>query len=155
VHVLGLQVTSLRSRRIVRGVILDTDTDSMAANVEHIPDPRHNEAMQTREARDAIATALRAHNIAAAVLLEADYHPQAGKSAGSKNRMRLEGACLSACRDHTPTVEVMNGPALGRACGGKKEDALAAARRVGVPDDLVEAAAAALAAKSLQISAPG
>jgi hypothetical protein len=149
VRVLGFQVVSHRSRRIVRGIILDTDTDSMAAKVEHIPDSRHNEAMQTREARDALATALRAHNIAAAVLLEADYHPQAGRSAGSKNRMRLEGACLSACRDHTATVEVMNGPALGRACGGQKEDALAAGRKLGVPEDLVEAAAAALAAKSL------
>ena len=148
-HVLGLQVASHRSRRIVQGVIVDADTDSIAAKVEHIPDSKHNEAMQTREARDAIATALRAYNIAAAVLLEADYHPQAGKSAGSKNRLRLEGACLSACRDHTPTVEVMNGPALGRACAGKKEDAFAAGRRLGVPEDLVEAAAAALAAKSL------
>ena len=89
------------------------------------------------------------YEIGAAVLMEADYHPQAGKSAASKNRLRIEGACLSACRDNTALVQVMNGPAIGKACGTSKADALTAARGLGVSEEYVEATAAALAAKSI------
>lgn len=105
--------------------------------------------MQAREARDSIASALRAHEVAAAVLLEADYHRQAKVTQGTKSRLRLEGACLAACRETVTLVEVMNGPALGKAYGGRKDDALSAARELGVEGRLVETTAAALAAKSL------
>lgn len=144
-----MQVTTRNKRRNVLGVILNSADDSVVAKIEHVSAPSHKEAMEAREARDSIASALRAHAVSAAVLFEADYHPQLKVTDGTKSRLRLEGACLAACREVITVVEVMNGPELGKACGGKKEDALHAAKSLGVEVKLVEAAAAALAAKSL------
>ncbi|MBF6127842.1 hypothetical protein [Nocardia brasiliensis] len=147
--VLGLQVAAQNGKRVVRGVVLNTSDDSVVAIIEHVPNVDHNEATQAREARDAVASNLRAFEVTAAVVFEADYHPRAGLTDGTKSRLRLEGACLTACREIITTVEVMNGPKLGRACGGNKDDALGAAKDLGVDNKLVDAAAAALAAKSL------
>jgi hypothetical protein len=121
----------------------------VSPHIEHVPNPRHDEATQTYEARDAFASALRDAGVVAAVLLESDYHPQARVTGGTKNRLRLEGAVLSACKVGGATVAVMNGREVGHACGGKKDDAFAAAQNLGVDEEFVEAAVAALAAKSL------
>lgn len=148
--VLGLHVGTQGSRRVVRGVLLDPADDSVQLPaIEHVPHPSHDEATQAYDARDAIASALSAHDVAAAVLIEADYHPRARVTDGTRARLRLEGACLSACRISIPHVAVMNGPDLGRRVGGSKEKAHAAARNLGVDENLVEPTAAALAAKSL------
>ncbi|MGH3556006.1 MAG: hypothetical protein ACRDTK_00535 [Mycobacterium sp.] len=148
--VLGLHVATQGNKRVIRGVLLDPTNDSvLSPPIEHLPDRGHDEATQVREARDAVASALRAHEIAAAVLREADYHFRRGVTDGTKRRLRLEGVCLAACREKTSLVEVMDGPALGRACGGNKDAAFDAARILGVSENLVEATAAALAAKSL------
>lgn len=146
---LGLQVPTHRNKRVVVGVVLDTTSNDVVDRIEHVPNPRHNEAAQAREARDAVASALRAYDLAAAVLFEADYHPQARVTGGTKERLRMEGAALTACLDNVRTVEVMNGQAIGRACGGKKKDAVEEASNLGVDSEYVEAGAAALAAKSL------
>lgn len=148
--VLGLHVGTRGSRRIIRGVLLEASNDLVQLPaIEHVPHPSHDQATQAYDARDAIASALSAHEVAAAVLVEADYHPKARVTDGTRMRLRLEGACLSACRSCIPHVAVMNGPELGRRVGGSKESAHAAARNLGVDDNLVEATAAALAAKTL------
>jgi len=137
------------TKRLVLGVILDSDTHALIDLFEHIPEKAHNEAAQAQAARDAVSSVLSAHSVAAAVLLEADYHKKSRVQAGTKQRLRLEGAVLSACLDKIPTVEVMNGPALGRACGTKKEDAVATAAGLVTDARFSEAAAAAMAACSL------
>ena len=106
---------------------------------------RHKRA----EAHDAIASALRGHEVSAAVLREADYHNRAKITDGAKRRLRLEGACLAACRATGMQVEVKNGKEIGATYGGKKGDAFDAARDLGVDEKLVDATAAALSAKSL------
>ena len=148
--VLGLHVGKRGSRRVIRGVLLDASTDSLVSpHIEHVPNPSHDESTQTHEARDAFAGALSGLDLAGGVLLESDYHPQARVTGGTRNRLRLEGAVLSACRVGGAPIAVMNGKELGHACGGKKDDAFLAARNLGVDEELVEATAAALAAKSL------
>jgi hypothetical protein len=150
VFVLGLHVGTEGSRWSIRGVLLDPSTDAVSSTViEHFPDKRHDEATQAREAHDAIASALRGHEVSASVLREADYHPRAKITDGAKRRLRLEGACLAACRATGMQVEVKNGKEIGATYGGKKGDAFDAARDLGVDEKLVDATAAALSAKSL------
>lgn len=146
--VLGLTVGTRSGKRAVRAVVLDTSSDSIVATIEHVVDPRHDEATQAREARDALLSALRAHEVSAAVLLEADYNARSKVVAGTRARLRTEGACLSACREVVPSVVVLNGPALGRACGSTKDRAIDAGKILVADAILGEAAAAALAAKS-------
>lgn len=148
--VLGLRVATEGSRWTIRGVLIDPVTGAVApAAVDHFPNKSHDEPLQAHEAHDAIASALRAHEIGAVVLREADHHRRAGLTAGTKKRLRLEGACLSACRATGVPVSVMDGKAIGGALGGSKEDAWAAAEALGVADHTVDSAAAALAAKTL------
>lgn len=144
---LGLAVGTRGSKRAVRAVVLDTSNDSAIATIEHVVDPRHDEATQAREARDALLSALRAYDIGCAALLEADYNPKSRVVAGTKARLRIEGACLSACREVMPSVAVINGPALGRACGTTKDHAIATGKTIVTDAAYGEAAAAALAAK--------
>ncbi len=149
--VLGLNVGTRNNKRAVRTVILDTSNDSVVATIEHIADARHDEAMQAREARDALLSALRARDVEAAVLLEADYNPRSRVTAGTKARLRLEGACLSACREVVSSVVVMNGPALGRACGSNKDTAITVGKTLVTEAVYGDAAAAALAAKAVAV----
>ncbi|OYN78907.1 hypothetical protein CG716_13645 [Mycolicibacterium sphagni] len=84
-----------------------------------------------------------------AVLLEADYDRRARIRDGTKDRLRIEGAILSACRerDEINDVQIMDGPQMGRACGSDKAGAIAAAAsRFDLPADFTEPAAVALAA---------
>lgn len=148
--VLGLRVGTEGSRWTIRGVLIDPATDDVSqATIDHFPNKSHDEARQAHEAHDAIASALRAHEIEAVVLREADHHRRAGLTAGTKKRLRLEGACLSACRATGAPVSIMDGKAIGTALGGSKDDAWAAAAALGVVDPFIDSAAAALAAKSL------
>lgn len=148
--VLGLRVATEGSRWTIRGVLIDLATGAVApATIDHFPNRSHDEPLQAHEAHDAIASALRGHEIGAVVLREADHHGRAGLTAGTKKRLRLEGACLSACRATGVPVSIMDGKAIGTAIGGSKNDAWAAANMLGVADESVDAAAAALAAKTL------
>jgi hypothetical protein len=145
---LGLNVKTHNNKRVVCGVILDAANDSLVATIEHVPNLRDGEAKKAYEAHKTLATALKGKDIDAAVLLEADYNTRQALSAGVKERLRLEGVCLAASRERIAVVEIVNGPELGRACGTDKAGALRAAEKLGVESVLVEAAAAALAAKS-------
>jgi hypothetical protein len=150
VLVLGLSLPAPKNKRTVCGIVLDTGTDRIVATIRHVTVRGHAEAQRARDAHDHLASALSIHTISAAVLLEADFHARRGLSDGVKDRLRLEGACLAACQGSTPTVVVMDGQAMGRAvCGGTKDEGLAAAEQFGAEADMVEATAAALAAKSL------
>lgn len=146
--VLGLAVGKRGTKRAVRSVVLDTLTDTVVGTIEHIVDPGHDDATQAREARDALLSALRAHDVTAGVMLEADYTPQNRVVAGTKTRLRIEGACLSACREVISQITVVNGPALGRACGTSKDAAVTAGKSLVAEAIYGEAAAAALAAKA-------
>lgn len=144
---LGLHVKTHGTKRVVCGVVLDSD-DEVILPISHYPNPSHDKATQARELHQTLTTALKGKDIGYAVLLEADYHPQRRLTDGVVDRVRLEGICLAATRETVTSVDVMDGPALGRACGGTKSDALSAAESLSVDPLLVEAAAAALAARS-------
>jgi hypothetical protein len=145
---LGLHVKTQASKRVISGVILEGDIDSVISTIKHIPEASHDEATQAYEAHAALTTALKGVDVRAAVLLEADYHRSRGLTDGIKDRLRLEGICLAASRKYITLTKVMNGPALGRACNTTKDGALDAASQLGLERLYVEAAAAALAAKS-------
>lgn len=148
--VLGLRVGTEGSKWVLRGVLLDPATDEVCpTTIDHFPKKSHSAAQQAHDAHDALAGALSAYEIRAVVLREADHHNRAGIKDGTKKRLRLEGACLAACQALGVPVEVMDGQGVGRAIGSSKEGAEDAARQLGVDSNLVEAAAAALAAKSL------
>jgi hypothetical protein len=148
VHVLGLRIASRATRWVASVVILDASSGDVAECLEHVSNRSHNEATQARELRDALSSALSPYeDLVAGVLFEADYSARATLKQGTKDRLRLEGAALTACLDHVRQVEVMN--AIGRAYGGSKEDVLAAAAALGVKKEYIDAAAGALAATSL------
>ncbi|SHU10721.1 Uncharacterised protein [Mycobacteroides abscessus subsp. abscessus] len=150
VFVLGLRVGTEGSKWALRGVLLDPATDEvLPTTIDHFPKKSHSAAQQAHDAHDALAGALSAYEIHAVVLREADHHRSARIQDGTKKRLRLEGACLAACQALGVPVEVMDGQAIGRAIGASKDGAEDAARQLGVAANLVEAAAAALAAKSL------
>lgn len=130
------------------GVILDTD-DRIVLPLKHIPDPSHSKATQARELHDTLTTALKGKDIRSAVLLEADFHRSRGLTEGVIDRLRLEGICLAAARVSVAAVEVLDGPALGRAFGSSKEEALAAGGNLDVEAALADAAAAAIAARTV------
>lgn len=150
VHVLGLRAGTRGTKRVIFSVIIEVSTGDVVDCIEHVCNPSHDEATQARELRDALNSVLSAYqDLAVAVLFEADYNAKSRISKGTKDRLRLEGAALTACLDRSEDVHVMNGPTLGRACGGTKQDVLDAAERLGVSKEYVEAAAAALGARSL------
>jgi hypothetical protein len=149
--VLGLHVAKKGANWIVRGVAIDTTNNAVLPTlIEHKSTASHDEATQAHDAHDAISSAITGLPIAAVVLLESDFSPHVRLTSGVRTRLRLEGAALSACKTSDRPVAVMNGPALGRAaCNGGKKDAFDAASALGVSIELVEATAAALAARSL------
>lgn len=145
---LGLQVKTHRGKRIVCAVVLDDD-DAVVLPLKHIPDQKHSKATQARELHDTLTTALKGMTIRAAVLLEADFHQRRGLTDGVVDRLRLEGICLAAARVAVGVVEVLDGPALGRAFGTSKDEALAAGASLDVDGILGDAAAAAVAARTV------
>jgi hypothetical protein len=148
VFTLGLHVKTHRAKRVVCGLVLDADNTPVLP-ITHIPNPSHNKATQAKELHHTLTTALRGRDIRAAVLLEADYHPRRGLTDGIIDRLRLEGICLAATRETVTVVEVMDGPALGRACGTTKSAAVSAAQELLIDSVLIEAAAAAMAARAI------
>lgn len=130
------------------GVLLDAD-DGIVLQIKHIPDPSHTKATQARELHDTLTTALKRQDIGAAAMLEADFHRSRGLTDGVVDRLRLEGICLAAARVNIAVVAVLDGPALGRAFGTSKEEALAAGGNLGVEAVLGDAGAAAIAARTL------
>lgn len=146
-HFLGLHLPQPTTKRLVVGVVLDGT--SVIDTLEHVPNPDHSQALQCREALDAVRSVLSAHQLGACVLLEGDYHPRAKVNRSAKQRLRLEGTVLAACHERIAVVQVMDGPALGRAMGTDKKAALAAGEATGVDKRFYEAAAAALAAQTL------
>jgi hypothetical protein len=146
---LGLHVRSKDKKRVIHGVILDADGDSVVAVIKHIPDDNDDVAAQSKEAHAHLLTAIKGKAIAAAVLFEGDWNQNQRLTTANKERLRLEGVALAAIQSKIDEVAVMNGPALGRACSSDKASAIAAGKKLGVPAAAAEAAAAAVAAKSL------
>lgn len=149
--VLGLHVAKKGASWVIRGVLLDTTTNSVALPpIEHKSTASHDEATQAHDAHDAISSAITGLDIGAVVLLESEFSPHVRLTNGVRTRLRLESAAIIACKTSERPVAVMQGPELGRAaCNGKKKDALDAAQALGVSTELIEATAAALAARSL------
>jgi hypothetical protein len=149
-HVAGLRVASRSAKWVATVVIMEESGRDVAEQIEHICNKSHDDATQARELRDTLNGALSPYDdIAAVVLFEADYSDRSKITRGVKERLRLEGAALTACLDHARRVDVMNGPAIGRACGCSKDEALASAAELPVIGKYVDAAAAAIAARSL------
>jgi hypothetical protein len=145
---LGLHVKTKDKKRVINGVILDTNNNSVVATIIHIPDETQDVAGQSKEAHAHLLTAIKGKAIAAAVLFEGDWNENQRLTSANKERLRLEGVTLAAIQSKIDDVTVMNGPALGRACNSDKASAIAAGRRLGVPAAAAEAAAAAIAASS-------
>jgi hypothetical protein len=144
-----MQVTTEGSKRVIYCVTLETDDDTVVSTTKHFPVKKQPIAEQLREAHQAMTTALKGKVIAAAVLREADFHRLQRLTDPNKTRLRFEGVCLAAADNVSAAVSVMDGSDIGKACGSTKDDAISAGRLV-VDDALMaEAAAAAIAAKSL------
>lgn len=149
--VVGITVRVKAGRPYLRGVILDEPAGGAAAvTFDHSASPGQTLAEQVHGLADALRTALTAvtSGVDVVVVREADDGQRGGLTSGRKARARAEGAVLDVARARTTKVEVMNGPQVGRACGGNlaSAEALAAAE---VTADWVEAGSAALAARSL------
>jgi hypothetical protein len=147
----GITVRAKASRPYLRGVVLDDPTaGSTPLTFAHGSNAGQTLAEQVHGLADALRTALTAvtSGVDAVVVREADDGRRGGLTAGRKARARGEGVALDVARAITARVEVMNGPAIGRACGGNLASAEVAAAAI-VSVDWVEAASAALAARSL------
>ena len=145
---MGLHVKTKDKKPHIHGVILESDDNSVAAIIKHIPDETADVAGQSKEAHAHLLTAIKGKAIAAAVLLEGDWNDNQRLTGPIKARLRIEGVTLAAIQSKIDEVAVMNGPALGRACNSDKAGAIAAGKKLDVPAVAAEAAAAALAAQS-------
>jgi hypothetical protein len=151
VAVVGITVRAKASRPYLRGVVLDEPTPgSPALTFEYTSNAGQSLADQVHGLANALRTSLKAvtSGVEAVIIREADDGPRGGLTAGRKARVRGEGAALDAARSITAKVELMNGPAIGRACGGNLASAEAAASAL-VEAVWVEAGSAAIAARSL------
>jgi hypothetical protein len=147
---LGFRMAVKGKNRLATVVIIDDASPNDPTYVSHTCDSGQPEAGQARELRDWVRTFLAGHQgVAAAILFEADYNARARVTAGTKLRLRLEGATLTALLDHIGIVEVKDGRGLGGLIGGSKDAALALGASSGAPTEYSEAAAAALAASEL------
>lgn len=115
--------------------------------IEHVCDPTQNQAERAKAMRDYVLSVLAGRpEVSRIVLFEADYHPRAKITDSHNDRLRLEGAALTACLDRTRTVIVANGPEVGRLLGTDKAGALQLAASKRTEPSYTEAVAAALAA---------
>ena len=147
-YVLGLKVGARSTKRVLFGVVLDCDTRGVTL-IEHVVTSGTSVASQSRALHDALISELTPHQISFGVLAEAGYFSKAAIGEATKQRFRLEGAALAACEVSIADVEVRDMRAIGLALGTDKDHALVAAAGLGLPDEYLEAGAAALAAEVL------
>ena len=137
-------------KRAVRAALIDNTSEGVVACTEHVLDGSASQARQARDARDWLRSALAAHlDVGSAVLFEADRGPRSSDTDAARQRLRIEGAVLTAALDHIPIVDVRNGKRIGDLVGGSKEAALVLGVATGAQTPYVEAAAAALCAIKL------
>lgn len=149
---IGIAVRAKNTRPLVRGVVLEEDGSTRT--FEHFAAGTEDQPAQIHSIADAVRTELTGvtSGIDAVVMREADDGARGGLTKGRKARARGEGAVLDAVRALTPSVAVMNGPQVGRACGGNLAYAEAQAADLALGEDWIVAASAAIAARSLVAS---
>lgn len=149
--VLGLRFHATSGkRRILRAVLLDSASGELTNAIEHVVDQSVSQAQQARDARNWLISTLAGFpTVNGAVLFESDRSSNSRDTDAFRQRLRIEGALLTAMLDRTPLVDVRNGKRLGELVAGTKDAAIALGREVGVQSSYAEAAAAALAARLL------
>ena len=146
----GIAVRVAKGAPYLRGVILDADPTIPTKVFEYTSSSDADLAVQIQALADGLSSQLRlqAQGAKRVVLRQGDGGGRAGATAAAVVTFRAEGAALYVARKVCVDVRVLNGPNVGRACGGDKLEAERQAREI-VDEAFVIAASAALAARGL------
>jgi hypothetical protein len=146
----GIAVRIAAGAPYLRGVILDADKSLPAKTFEYTTSAAADLASQIKTLSDGLAAQLTLPKttVDRLVLRQGDGGGRAGATTAAVITFRAEGAALYVSRATCADVRVLNGPNIGRACGGDKVEAERQAREI-VSADFVIAGSAALAARNL------
>lgn len=147
VSFLGLAVRAAKGAPYLRAVLLGDRTQGVLDRFEFAPTAADDLPEQILSLADGLAghLAVLGEPPTRVVLRQGDERQ--GHGTGVRiARTRAEGAVLYVARHVCDDVQVMNGPAIGRACGSDKAAVEQEAARL-VPEPWVVAASAALAAR--------
>ncbi len=147
-----MTVRTKRGCPYLRGVVLEGQ--AVIRTFQYLASGTDSEADQVQAVANSFATAMVGlpAKPSAVVVREADDAVRGGLTAARKTRLRCEGAVLHEARRLTTAVTVMNGPQIGRACGGSLSDAEEQAKSIANVVDDVPSTSAALAARSISAS---
>ena len=144
---LGLSCNVKRGRLVVRGVRLHEGSADQV--FQHAVASEEDLAQQLRSLGNALTTLFKDLDATSVVVRSADYHPSTRLKDHVVLRLRGEGVLLATARAHASLVACLSGQAIAEKCGMKKDEVDERAAAL-LPQDLVEATAAALAAEQLR-----
>lgn len=144
----GIAIRINKGRPHLRGVLLDEPAPGDVRTFDYLPQAGAEASDMIHSVADGLAGQLAAvtGGITRVVVRQADDGQRGGMTAERVLRARAEGAAAYVARRECSDVRILNGPAVGRACGGNLSNAEDQAARI-APDVWRVAASAALAAK--------
>lgn len=146
----GIAVRISKGRPHLRGVFLDEPSTGEVRTFDFLPASGLEVADMIHSVADGLAGQFAASTseVVRVVIRQADDGERGGMTGARLLRARTEGAAAYVARNECSDVRILNGPAVGRACGGDRSDAEDQASRI-VASEWVVAGSAALAAKNL------
>lgn len=146
----GVAVRISKGKPHLRGVLLDHPAPGDVQTFDYLPPSGAEATDMIHSIADGLAARLAAvqPGIVRVVLRQADDGRRGGMTSSAVLRARAEGAAAYVARQECPDVRILNGPAVGRACGDDLADAEEQATRIAGSVWTV-AGSAALAAKNL------
>lgn len=145
----GVAVRIVRGRPHLRGVVLDEPSVGAVRTFDYLPPAGVQAPDMIRSVADGLAGQLAGVESAVLrlVIRQADDGRHGGMTAGRVLRARAEGAIAYVAKLECSDVQILDGPAIGRAFGGSLASAESSALQI-VAKDWMVAASAALAARS-------
>lgn len=145
--VLGVACNIDRGRPVVRGVLLGDD-DAATGTFSYGTRRNDDWALQLRSLETTLRTELERRTIEAVVVRLRDYFKRQSVDTGVVRRCQAEGVIMAVARRTCEKVEALNGREIGTTAGTSKDSVWQEAGGL-VEADLIDAAAAALAARHL------